>query len=73
MITMIVLLFYYIHNGLVHLCGENSEIWDFPGSLVVKNPPSSAGDTDSIASLGRPPQAAEQLSLHATITQAQAP
>ena len=43
MITMIVLLFYYIHNGLVHLCGENSEIWDFPGSLVVKNPPSNAG------------------------------
>ena len=37
--------------GLVYLFDENSEIWDFPGSLVVKDQPSNAGDTDSIASL----------------------
>ena len=40
--------------GLVYLFDENSEIWDFPGSLVVKDQPSNAGDTDSIASLWRP-------------------
>jgi len=40
--------------GLVYLFYENSEIWDFPGSLVVKDQPSNAGDTDSIASLWRP-------------------
>ena len=26
---------------------------DFPGGLVVKNPPCNAGDTDSIPGLGR--------------------
>ena len=26
---------------------------DFPGGLVLKNPPANAGDTDSIPGLGR--------------------
>ena len=26
---------------------------DFPGGLVIKNPPASAGDTSSIPGLGR--------------------
>ena len=28
---------------------------NFPGSSVVKNPPASAGNADSIPDLGRPP------------------
>ena len=40
--------------------------WDFPGGPVVKNPPSSAGDLDSIPGLEtRIPHAAGQLSLRA--------
>ena len=31
----------------------SSEIQDFPGGLVVKNPPANAGDTGSIPGLGR--------------------
>ena len=30
-----------------------SQIWDFPGGTVVKNPPANAGDTGSSPSLGR--------------------
>ena len=39
---------------------------DFPGSPVVKNPPSNAGDVRSIPGLGtKIPQAAGRLSPHA--------
>ena len=34
-----------------HQC--DSEIWAFPGSSVVKNPPANAGDIGSVLSLGR--------------------
>ena len=37
--------------------------WGFPGGLVVKNLPASAGDTGSIPDLGRTPHASGQLSL----------
>ena len=30
-----------------------TEIWDFPGGAVVKNPSASAGDTGSSPGLGR--------------------
>ena len=30
------------------------ELWDFPGGLVVKNPPANAGDMGSIPGSGRP-------------------
>ena len=32
-----------------------SDFWGFPGSSVVKNPPSSAGDVGSIPGWGRSP------------------
>ena len=35
---------------------------DFPGGSVVKNPPASAGDTDSVPDPGRYPHTLEQLS-----------
>ena len=43
---------------------------DFPGSPVVKNPPSNAGDTDSISGRGTEiPHATGQLSSCATTTE----
>ena len=30
-----------------------SNVWDFPGGPVVKNPPANAGDTGSVPDLGR--------------------
>ena len=40
--------------------------WDFPGGPVVENPPSNAGDVDSIPGRGtKIPHAAGQLSPHA--------
>ena len=43
---------------------------DFPGGPVVKNPPSNAGDADSIPAQGiKIPHAVGQLSLHATTTE----
>ena len=33
---------------------SNRAVRDFPGGTVVKNPPASAGDMDSIPGLGRP-------------------
>ena len=41
--------------------------WGFPGGSVVKNPPVSAGDTDSIPDPGEIPYAVEQLSLCTSI------
>ena len=32
---------------------ENNQLRDFPGGLVVKNPPASAGDRGSMSDLGR--------------------
>ena len=32
---------------------ENSQLRDFPGGLVVKNPPASTGDRGSMSDLGR--------------------
>ena len=32
---------------------ENMYLWEFPGGLVVKNPPVNAGDTGLIPGLGR--------------------
>ena len=40
---------YGIYHIIKHLTG-------FPGGAVVKNPPARAGDSDSIAGLGRPPE-----------------
>ena len=34
------------------LIGQKTEIWDFPGGPVVKNPPSNTGDTSSIPGPG---------------------
>ena len=30
-----------------------TQVWDFPGGAVVKNPPANAGDTGSSPGLGR--------------------
>ena len=43
--------------------------WNFPGGVVVKNPPANAGDTGSSPGLGRLPHAVEQLSPCATTTE----
>ena len=32
---------------------KTNEVEDFPGGLVVKNPPASAGDVGSVPGLGR--------------------
>ena len=46
---------------------EEEVVWDFPGCPVVKNPPSSAGDPDSIPGQGtKIPHAAGQRSLRTT-------
>ena len=37
---------------------QASEIEDFPGSSVIKNPPASAGDEGSIPGSGRSPEEA---------------
>ena len=43
-----------------------SGVWDFPGGPVVTNPPSNAGDADSIPGWGtKIPHGAWQLSPHA--------
>ena len=43
---------------------------DFPGSPMVKNPPSNAGDTGSIpGGVTKIPHALGQLSPHATTTE----
>ena len=31
-------------------------LWGFPGGLLVKNPPTNAGDLGSVPGLGRSPQ-----------------
>ena len=46
------------------------QMWDFPGGLVVENPPSNAGDAGLISSQGtRIPRAMGQLSPCATTTE----
>ena len=35
------------------LQGQKKEMWGFPGSPVVKNPPAKAGDTDLVPGWGR--------------------
>ena len=42
---------------------------DFPGGLVVQNPPANAGDIGSIPRSGKIPHASRQLSLCATATE----
>ena len=43
------------------------QVTDFPGGLVIKNPPTNAEDRGSVPSLGTTdPHAAEQLGLWAT-------
>ena len=37
---------------LLHLHTQNGTALGFPGGAVVKNPPTSAGDTGSIPGLG---------------------
>ena len=45
-------------------------IWDFPGGLVVKNPPYNAGEAGLIPGRGtKIPHAARQLSPRATTTE----
>ena len=46
---------------------------DFPGGPAVTSQPAHAEDEGSIPSLGRFPQATEQLSPHAAATEARAP
>ena len=33
--------------------GKKIQLWDFPGGVVVKNPPANAGDTGSSPGPGR--------------------
>ena len=55
---------------MTHL-GMEKQTRDFPHDPVVKNLPSNAGDMGSILSRGTQfPQAAEQLSLDTTTTEA---
>ena len=54
----------------INLSCEKCTPRDFPGGLVVKNPPSDAGDVGSIPARGtKIPCATWQLSLHATTRQ----
>ena len=49
---------------------ESGLFWDFPGGLVVRNPPSNAGDESSIPGQGiKIPHAMGQLSPCATTTE----
>ena len=47
-------------GGLITLFKRSP--WDFPGGVVVKNPPANAGDTGSSPGPGKIPHATEQLS-----------
>ena len=42
-----------LHYQLFFLIIKILEEWDFPGGVVVKNPPANAGDTGSIPGPGR--------------------
>ena len=56
---------YRIHGDSVHRCLHQNcfTLGDFPGSLVVKNPPCNAGDVGSISAWGtKIPHAMGQLS-----------
>ena len=46
-----------------------TQVLDFPGGAVVKNPPANAGDIGSEPWSGKIPHAAEQLSPCATTTE----
>ena len=51
-------------------CWKNGADRDFPGGQVVKDPPSNAGDVDSVPGQEtKIPHAAGQLSPHAATTE----
>ena len=63
---LFLMIFWGSFHYLAHMpeeTGIKSNMWDFPGGPVVKNPPSSAGDVGSIPGQGtKIPHAIKQLS-----------
>ena len=49
---------------------QKQSTWDFPGSPVIRDPPSNSGDTSSILGQGtKIPQVVEQPSWHTATTE----